>query len=1452
MHTGTSATNLTYGARGRSLADLALLGHVRVLSCSAHGPQQAPEDGQAAMHTGETADAEEGRATEARAAAQGWALKVLSGPRASTQGMLRVHASILSQCGYKGLLSGQGHDQAVPGGGSHMQQHAWHGTLVTITDLFHSLPVRKRAHNPRAELERLLRSITHLSLIHPSVQWVVEDSRACTEVLRLHRCSTTLARLAQCYGSGRIAALNLSHVTHSTDALLSPPSTGNAMPYAQQALARVAGAGAGPVGVYKVSGYVGTGYHTRELQLLFLNGRYVRAVPELQSVIEKAVGSAGATSTNKQGQRRVTATAPTAGVRVADGAEHHGQEDTDPMSIAPFGVSLAAGAYHDVQGATSASAAQVSSRGRGTKVEKGGKRGEAAARDARQGYLAYILDLRFVAADAAGSAAGPERLRHAPEHVHGPALGLGLGGMDVARDGPNATLVYFNGQNCKAAVVQLLTEAVRVALGLPVHPSSAVDATSAASGSASSLPLWEQAARHSSSMIDTVDNPPAGPVATAIHLQAAEFPLEPYVRPTPEAWPATHGHDHQHGSATESEPQEAGYHNKYVAGTMLAVDNLGQASHARFAGQAVGTEDVTGAQHAHSGQVEAINQGGTHSSHQHGIEECWECTQAAGMHHAKQHYAPDDSLDDLLFVQSPAKLPPPWSIAAGMHQSEGGVVVWPPREDTLGVDEAGSAQYMHHTADVQLDALSAAGVPTSALPWLYTARMGQDEETSAAAAAAIQHRQEQLRILSSSTHAGVNQRMRVPTYGGLALRVAQGKAGLLPPQKKAKTEQLGGSSKPTDDSEQESPRVTSAFFPAAHDEPTATPAPVSGTLGLPATTRAEERALSRLFTRATAPAVDVAVSAPRTIGGGQGTRYTDTFLPAVGLAALKPGLALALKRGAARKHYGSTTDVASIAYSQRMRALQAGGVTQQLSAIRQHSDSISPAGQGLQAHAPAVRLPQALLAQVGKPVTRAHLKYSVEHPSCYVGQLDNKFLLLSVPLTLEARHETSTSGAEQSSLQQLIIVDQHAADERARLETLETALFGTVPVLSLLQVGKVSAPDHNGTSTGQDGLARMSIDVSADGLTINLTPLSPNDRQSDPCSWRVSSQAWHTCTMATPVQVDFTPAERAVLRSAKSLIQSWGFHYRMEEYASASVVASLAAEAVDSTPDRPSSAVSPSTQVEAKTDTSQPRPPPRPTGSSSLSLATMARPGSAFRRVIPQGSSRSGSASLSFSTSFTMKGRPYTAAATCTASASASAVPLFQSQRITSTPRTDKPVQVQPGGGAQQGVQSAAPVLPAPPSVPAAAVASPPTGKVWVTTCPGLWDQTLSIEDLRDFIALLSCHAGGASNTKAHLAALEAASKSTQPDEPPAGYIHRVRAALYSSGCKPPAISRILNSKACRGAVMFGDSLTRETALGILQRVASPCMKLPFQCAHGRPAMIPLLTLAPCPEDSVQ
>jgi len=57
----------------------------------------------------------------------------------------------------------------------------------------------------------------------------------------------------------------------------------------------------------------------------------------------------------------------------------------------------------------------------------------------------------------------------------------------------------------------------------------------------------------------------------------------------------------------------------------------------------------------------------------------------------------------------------------------------------------------------------------------------------------------------------------------------------------------------------------------------------------------------------------------------------------------------------------------------------------------------------------------------------------------------------------------------------------------------------------------------------------------------------------------------------------------------------------------------------------------------------------------------------------------------------------------------------------------------------------------------------------------------------------------------------------------------------------PPGLIDLINSRACRSAIMFNDELNVEQCKQLVHRLAD-CV-FPFMCAHGRPSMVPLVSL---------
>ncbi|KAI9220679.1 hypothetical protein BC828DRAFT_382936 [Blastocladiella britannica] len=62
---------------------------------------------------------------------------------------------------------------------------------------------------------------------------------------------------------------------------------------------------------------------------------------------------------------------------------------------------------------------------------------------------------------------------------------------------------------------------------------------------------------------------------------------------------------------------------------------------------------------------------------------------------------------------------------------------------------------------------------------------------------------------------------------------------------------------------------------------------------------------------------------------------------------------------------------------------------------------------------------------------------------------------------------------------------------------------------------------------------------------------------------------------------------------------------------------------------------------------------------------------------------------------------------------------------------------------------------------------------------------------------------------------------------------------VYSKVVIPRPVLALMHSKACRSAIMFGDPLDQQACRSLVHELGATAM--PFQCAHGRPSIVPLL-----------
>lgn len=77
-------------------------------------------------------------------------------------------------------------------------------------------------------------------------------------------------------------------------------------------------------------------------------------------------------------------------------------------------------------------------------------------------------------------------------------------------------------------------------------------------------------------------------------------------------------------------------------------------------------------------------------------------------------------------------------------------------------------------------------------------------------------------------------------------------------------------------------------------------------------------------------------------------------------------------------------------------------------------------------------------------------------------------------------------------------------------------------------------------------------------------------------------------------------------------------------------------------------------------------------------------------------------------------------------------------------------------------------------------------------------------------------------------------------------YIQLLARSCYTPSflLQPPCFDRILTSHSCRHSIMFGDTLTRNQCVDLVHKLSNPnYTNYPFQCAHGRPSVAPLMEI---------
>ncbi|XP_053141843.1 DNA mismatch repair protein Mlh3 isoform X2 [Hemicordylus capensis] len=117
------------------------------------------------------------------------------------------------------------------------------GTTVTVYNVFHRLPVRRKCMDSILEFERVRHKVEALSLMHPSISFSLRNDASCSMVLQLPKTKDTCSRFSQIYGLGK--SQKLREINYKS-------------------------------GGFEISGFISSeGHYNKNIQFLFVNSRLV-------------------------------------------------------------------------------------------------------------------------------------------------------------------------------------------------------------------------------------------------------------------------------------------------------------------------------------------------------------------------------------------------------------------------------------------------------------------------------------------------------------------------------------------------------------------------------------------------------------------------------------------------------------------------------------------------------------------------------------------------------------------------------------------------------------------------------------------------------------------------------------------------------------------------------------------------------------------------------------------------------------------------------------------------------------------------------------------------------------------------------------------------------------------------------------------------------------------------
>lgn len=137
------------------------------------------------------------------------------------------------------------------------------GTTISVYNLFHNMPVRRKRMDPVLETERIRQRVEAISLMHPSVSFTVKKENSAHMMVQLSKTSSTYYRFVQIHGLNRAQKLGEVNYEHEQ---------------------------------FQITGHIGReGHYNNSLQFLFVNERLLlktRIHKTLNCLLKRVSGAA--------------------------------------------------------------------------------------------------------------------------------------------------------------------------------------------------------------------------------------------------------------------------------------------------------------------------------------------------------------------------------------------------------------------------------------------------------------------------------------------------------------------------------------------------------------------------------------------------------------------------------------------------------------------------------------------------------------------------------------------------------------------------------------------------------------------------------------------------------------------------------------------------------------------------------------------------------------------------------------------------------------------------------------------------------------------------------------------------------------------------------------------------------------------------------------------------------